>query len=203
VVIATPPAGDTAAGEANENDQLLAAMLGQTEPAPEPGTFRLKDVIHKGDAKTPMPIVASELESAGWVYVYDRRTGERSVVNRNSLAAQLRKLNSDGVKMFTLTQPDVKPVQGQYRCLLHVQQRPAEYDAWGLPVCAKANLRSPLEVRSHMRSRHPRAWKLIEEERDRQEKSDDRERQERHQREILTILAGRPAAAVTPAVQAS
>lgn len=156
------------------NDDLIAAMQGMGESAPEPGTFRVKDVIHAGDGDVPAPILAAALDSAGYVYIYDRKTGERSVTSRNMLPAQLRKLNVDGEKMFTLQAPAKPPERGHFKCWLHGDNRRPEYDKWGLPVCRKGNLMNELEVRQHMKTRHKRSWEAIEEHRERIEREEDR-----------------------------
>ena len=66
-----------------------------------------------------MTMTAAELQSAGYVYVYDNRTGARSVVNRNMLQQQLQKTREDGTFIFTTQKPDIERVYGEIKCLLH------------------------------------------------------------------------------------
>lgn len=177
----------------SERQQVLLAMMGNTERAPEPGTLRTKDVIHAGDDAFPMPVVAGALSSAGYTYIYDTRTGERSVTNNNMLPTQMRKRRLDGSLVFSLRAPVdaqgqvIQPARGSFRCLLHPDARTAEYDLWRLPICPKANLMSLQDVEDHMRHRHAREWRTIEKDRERREKIADRERQE----EILLAIAGK------------
>ena len=70
-----------------------------------------------------MTMTAAELQSAGYVYVYDNRTGDRSVVNRNMLEQQLGKRREDGTYAFTTTKPEFERQYGGLKCLLHMQKR--------------------------------------------------------------------------------
>lgn len=157
------------------NDELIALMQRRAGIAPEPGSLRTQQVVHRGDEALPAPQVVSSLQSAGYCYIYDTRTGERSVTNRNMLLAQLEKKREDGSQVFTVDDPKITPTRGSHKCLLHPDDpRRAEYDAMGLVVCAKANLTSPYQVTMHMRHRHPAEWATIEEERLRREKAEER-----------------------------
>jgi hypothetical protein len=163
-------------------------MLRQAEAAPEPGTLKVKEILHRGDEELPAPMVAGALQSAGYVYIYDSRTGERSLTNRNMLPTQLQKKRDDGTPVFTVVKPQAQPARGTLKCLLHPDQpERAQYDALGLPVCLKSNLTSPYQVEQHMRHRHPTEWATIEEERKRKEKEEDRE----FQRSLLAAAGGK------------
>ena len=158
-----------------ENDQLLEQLLAMGEPAPEPGTLRPREIIHRGDDDVPAPVIAAALESAGYVYIYDTRTGERSLTNRNMLPTQLKKRREDGTPVFTTIRSAMQPARGTHRCLLHPDHPDrAKWDALALPACRKANLTSPHEVRLHMQHRHRREWEVIEEERKRQAQEEER-----------------------------
>ena len=164
-----------------ENDALIEEMLNRGTSAPEPGAEEDR-VIHKGDDNIPMPIVRSSLTSAGYTYIYDTRTGERSVTNNNMLRAQLRKKRPDGSRVFTTIKPSFEPEKGQFKCLLHPKDpNRAHYDYLGLPVCHTAHIPSPFHVRQHMQKRHRVEWQVIEEERKEQERQDDKQ----FQREVL------------------
>ena len=164
-----------------ENDALIEEMLNRGTSAPEPGAEEDR-VIHKGDDNIPMPIVRSSLTSAGYTYIYDTRTGERSVTNNNMLRAQLRKKRPDGSRVFTTIKPSFEPEKGQFKCLLHPEDsNRAHYDYLGLPVCHTAHIPSPFHVRQHMQKRHRVEWQVIEEERKEQERQDDKQ----FQREVL------------------
>jgi hypothetical protein len=165
-------------------EQILAQMEA-AEKAPDPNatTSGVNAIVHSGDENSEIPIQmrVAALKSAGYTYVYHRVTGERSLVNRNMLPAQLRKpLPPDegrraGEPAFSITRPAVPPRRGTITCLLHPEgERRAEFDAMGLPTCRKATITSEFQLRSHMKSKHPSSWKAIEEKRERQEKDEDR-----------------------------
>ncbi len=157
---------------------LIEAMQQMAAPAPEPGDFHVRDVIHKGDEQNPMPIVASSLQSAGYVFIYDLRTGDRSVTSRNLLHAQTTKLDSEGHRMFTTVPPKAQPARQTYKCLLHPESETrSRYDELGFGTCRKANLRSPLDLELHMRHRHKTEWETIEKERKDKQAEEDRELQ--------------------------
>jgi hypothetical protein len=160
--------------ENTENDELIEAML-HADHAPEPGDLKVQDIIHRPDGELPAAAVTGALESAGYVYIYDTLTGERSITNRNMLPAQLKKTREDGSRVFTTRKPKATPARGTYKCLLHPDVRKPEYDALGLPTCRKANLTSPLQVRLHMQHRHKSAWETIEEMRKEEERREELE----------------------------
>lgn len=152
-------------------EELLVKMQG-AEAAPEPGSLHHKDVIHAdGDSA----IVASALKSAGYRWIYDTRTGERSLTNVNMLPKQLQKRREDGSPVFTVEKPRVEPPRGTNLCLLHVDHpERARFDVMGLPTCRKGNLMGGYHVKRHMEKRHRQEWLMLEEERLRQEKEDER-----------------------------
>ena len=152
--------------------------------AAEPGTLKRGQAI---DSEDEMGMSAAALTSAGWVYVYDTVTGERSVCNKNMLARQLQKVRKDGTFIFTTTPPKKAPRRGTLKCLLHPDGENREhYDELGFPTCRKANLTSPFQVSRHMQKRHKMEWAAIEAERQAAEKQAEREFQER----ILSMAAG-------------
>ncbi len=159
-----------------ETDEALEELLRMAEGAPEPGTLSARQILHRGDDDLPAPMVASALSSAGYAFIYDTRTGERSLTNRNMLPSQLKKKRPDGTSVFTTRRPKVRPARGSHTCLLH-PSRPerAHFDELGLPKCPKANLTSAHQVKRHMMNRHKVEWATIEEERVRREKAEERE----------------------------
>lgn len=171
---------DTPDEAAQINAEILEALMG--EPAQgavaHGGRPLLQEVLAQGENTFDAPMVVKVFEDAGVRPIYDIKTGERSFTSVNLLPAQLRKLGSDGKRMFTIAKPAKEPVRGRFHCLLHADERKADYDTWGLPVCTKANLTSPLQVESHMASRHPTAWKLIKREQEKAEKAEDRKLQQ-------------------------
>jgi hypothetical protein len=185
-------------------EEILAQMEGAV-PAAEPGTLKPRDILHRGDDELPAQMMAGALTSAGYSYIWDRVTGERSLTNNNMLPTQLRKKHPDGARVFTTMPPKdaagnvIVPHRGTHKCLLHADSPSrAVYDAMGLPTCRKANLTSNFQVRLHMQHRHKMAWDAIEEERTRAEKDTDRAFQQQ-----VIALAGRGAQEPVRATKAS
>jgi len=119
---------------------------------------------------------AMTLISAGYSYIYDRKTGERSKTNNNMLPMQLQKKNPDGSLRFTTKKPPFEPKRGAYKCLLHADDpNRAHYTDMGLPVCKKHNLINPHQRTIHMQKRHKVEWAAIEAERIERERQEDRE----------------------------
>lgn len=154
------------------NEHLIEELLSKAQKAKEPGT--MDNVIFEGSEDQPAPMILSELKSAGYVYVWDNRTGERSVVNRNMLQKQLEKKRSDGSRVFTTIKPKIEPKRGTLKCWLHEDDPNREhYNELGLPVCRKSNLTSPFMVKRHMQKRHKDEYAAIEEERKERERLDE------------------------------
>lgn len=178
MVTPIPTQPDPALASADDALAQVLAEMAQAEQAPEPTAFTRGQVIHSPSEAHPVPIIANALFSAGHVYVYDRLTGDRSVVNRNMFPQQLRKINPDtGELAFRATKPPFEPPRGQYKCLLHRDIREPYMDEVGFVVCRKSNIISPFEVQQHMRFRHPRTWETIRARQEQEEKEKDRELQ--------------------------
>ena len=162
--------------------------LRDAEAAEEPGNLKPGTVLGSSNGLT---MTASELQSAGYVYVYDNRTGDRSVVNRNMLEQQLNKTREDGSYIFTTQKPPFERVYGTVKCILHKDDPNREtYDRMGLAVCTKDNLTATHDLRVHMEKRHPREWATIDGERIEEDRVRERERQD-NLVEAIKILAER------------
>lgn len=145
-----------------ENETVLAQLLSANK-AEEPGELKQHSVIDRGTGDAPMPMVTKEISSAGYSFIWDNKTGERSLTNNNMLPTQLRKKRSDGTPVFTVYNPGITPKRGTHKCMLHAENpNRGEYDELGLAVCTKANLNSPYQVRRHMQKRHKDEWQSIE-----------------------------------------
>ena len=122
---------------------------------------------------------AVQLESAGYCYIYDRKSGDRSKTNNNMLPTQLKKKNKDGSLRFSTVKPEnpIEPVKvGTIKCMLHASDpNRAHYDSLGLPVCKKHNITSQFHLRRHMMHRHKVEWDSIEQERIDKEKQEERD----------------------------
>ena len=147
------------------------ALLAQDAISPGMGD----GLVQMPSKETPWGITIEEMESAGWVTVWDKFTGEPSKVNRNMLAAQLLKVNDDGVRCFTTVKPAIEPWRGNTLCMLHPdsEDRPV-YDRMGLPVCKSGNLASEFQMRLHMQHRHKNEWAQLQD--IEQQKVDEEER---------------------------
>lgn len=157
-----------------ENQVLIEEMLRNAESVEEPGAIARQRVIYQGDEETP-PMVATKVQSAGWVRIYDTKTGESSLTNRNMLVMQLKKSREDGSPVFTTVKPNIVPFRGAHKCMLHPDDpNRSHYDEFGLPKCPKDNIPSPHEVILHMKKKHKMEWQIIEAEKIAAEKLEER-----------------------------
>lgn len=159
----------------------IEEQMNTAQVAPEPAVGNLES----GDVGA---MSLKELTSAGWVYVWNTKTGDRSICNRNMLRKQLKKRHPDGTPAFTTSEPSIKPYRGTFKCLLHPDgENRAHYDEIGLPVCRKSNITSKHMVERHMQKRHKMEWEVIKAEKAEREKQEDRE----FQKGILNMMKGR------------
>lgn len=149
--------------------------LRDAQAAQEPGQ-KWDTVISEGDDDWKGTMTGTALTSAGYTYIYDTVTSERSLCNNNTLAQHLKKKRPDGSFVFTTRRPATPPKRGALKCLLHPDSpNRDQYDELGLPTCRKSNLTSPYQVTRHMQKRHKMEWATIEQERINQEKEEERE----------------------------
>ena len=135
-------------------------------------------VVIEGKVEEVEYMTAPEVLSAGQVYIYDTKTGERSVCRRNILAHKLGLRRPDNSLVFTTIRPSISPERGHLRCMLHPDERKPIYDTWGFSTCKKSNLTSPFQVRRHMQKRHKQEYETIKEEEARIEKKEERKLRE-------------------------
>ena len=166
-------------------------MLRDAEQAEEPGNMKIGTPIGNANG---IQMTATELRSAGYVYVYNVRTGDRSTVNRNMLEQQLSKTFEDGTYAFTTRKPEgLEPSKGKIKCMLHADDPNREkYNSMGLPVCRKANIVASHDLRIHMEKRHRREWATINGDELQKEKQRELERQD-NLAEAIRLLAEREA----------
>jgi hypothetical protein len=161
-------------------DAQLEAMLARAESAADPSGV-LGEVVSDGET----PSVVAVVNEPGWTTVYQTRTGEPRVVMSQPgyLRQLLGKVHTDpdypqwlGKAAFTDRDPGFRPESGQFRCMLHTDSPDRErYDAMGLPHCRAGKLRSRYDVTRHMQHKHKDEWGIIEDERERAERREDRE----------------------------
>jgi len=171
------------------------------EFASEPGEY-----IRKGTADTDNSVgeggmLVSDLETAGWTIVYHTVTREPSTINNNMLHAQMAEKLPDGTFVFTKEKPSRPAWRGSVMCFFHEDHpdRPL-YASMGFAACRKSTMPSEYEANEHMRNRHTKQWKAVEEQREIQERREDRELN----RATLTALSasvGIEAPTVEPAVE--
>jgi len=165
----------------------IEEQMRDAEVAPETGV--------KLDETEPLTEMSPvKMQSAGYVYIYNTRTAERSICNRNMLVAHLRKKRPDGSLVFTTRKPRVGPRRGTLKCMLHPDEpNRSHYDGLGLATCRKANLTSRYQVRRHMEKRHKAEWATIKEEITNKEKEEAREerKQDRKLQEALLKAASK------------
>ncbi len=155
------------------NEPAIEEMMRDAEMADEPGEMKAGTVI---STSADMTMSTSELQSAGYVYVYDTRTASRSVVNRNMLQQQLTKQREDGSFTFSTRKPEgIEPVTGTIKCFLHEDDsNRKKYDSMGLVRCRKSNFLTEMDRERHLRTRHPRAFATLENERTREDREAER-----------------------------
>lgn len=162
-----------------DDNMVIAEMIRNADVAPEPGTRA--EVIHSGDEEVPVEMTLAQLTSAGWCYIYERLTGERSIANKNMLGQLLKVKEDDGSFRFTTVKPINPPFpikRGTLKCILHKDDpNRMHYTELGMPECPKSNLTSPYQVRRHMLKKHPDQWRDIEQERTDRERKEDRDLQ--------------------------
>jgi len=167
--------------------EYIEELMQEVEEAEEPGNLREGQVLHRSNDDMPLGVQVASVASAGHVFIYNTKTGDRSKTNRNMLEDQLRKVfPEDGTRVFTTIKPDFEPPRGTYKCLLHADNgERAHYDQMGLATCTKDDLASEYQVQRHMERRHRMEWATIGEERDRAEKDEER----RFQRTLMAAIA--------------
>lgn len=167
--------------------EYIEELMQEVEEAEEPGNLREGQVLHRSNDDMPLGVQVASVASAGHVFIYNTKTGDRSKTNRNMLEDQLRKVfPEDGTRVFTTVKPPFEPPRGAYHCLLHADSEEREhYDQMGLATCTKDDLASEYQVQRHMERRHRMEWATIGEERDRAEKDEER----RFQRTLMAAIA--------------
>jgi hypothetical protein len=130
-----------------------------------------------------LPATVVEVSGPDKVTVWHTDTYEPAVINRLMLRMQMEKrIPGTDRPAFTATQPrdaDGKlqfPVRGTRLCRLHADAPNRKlYDTWGLLVCKKSNLRSEMDVITHMQRSHKREYATVEHHQQELEKGEERE----------------------------
>lgn len=176
-------------------DALLELAL-EANKAEHTDRLNVNDLIHKGDATAPVPMVVSSIDNGDYIRMWDTRTFEERLTLSYMVRTQILKRREDGSRVWTFTEPTQKPYERvKMKCLLHAEYdtRP-EYDEMGLPTCRKANIPNSYAVRRHMLIKHKGAWDVIEGIRVESERETDRA----FQKQILIQASGVVAAPVAP-----
>ena len=160
--------------------ESMEELMRDAEVAEEPGDLKQGSTV--ASTSNGMTMTAAELQSAGYVYVYDTKTGDRSTINRNMLPGVLQKRRDDGSYFFSTKIPDIEIHQGTIKCVLHPDdENRKKYDSFGFITCKKSNFRTILDRDTHLRNRHKRAYETLRNEEAREQKEI-----ERLERQMLT-----------------
>ena len=169
-----------------DNEALIQEMMRDAQKEELHSEVFKDPVLHRGDADMPAPMVLRELKSAGYVRLWDRKTGEEVRVLYYMMPQKLRVKNPDGSPRFTAKKPDSKPRTGKIKCFLHTDDpNRKHYDEAGFAVCRKSNIPNEFLRVEHMRKRHKQEWAAIEEER----KQKERQAEQELQHTVLKSLA--------------
>jgi hypothetical protein len=169
-----------------ENESLIQEMLSKAQPA----EMGIKDpIVSRGtDVDAPVPMVARQVSSSGYFWIWDTRTYEKIPVLSYLLQKKLRQRREDGSYRFTTIDPGKQPKRGSIRCMLHSQgDNRKHYDDMGFPVCDKENIINAYELRRHMQLKHKQVWAAIQAEEEEKKREEDRALQ----RLLLQTAAGR------------
>lgn len=160
----------------SDEDSTLLEQMREAAIAGEPGTLNIGDVVNQSNEDAPFPMVAKDVSSAGYVWVYDRVTGDPSRVNRNMLPYILRKTNpATGNYVFTTRDPGFRPAEGTFKCDLHPESPLREkFDKLGMVTCNKSNLKTEWDKMRHMQRRHPSEYSIQKEDEYKQEREADK-----------------------------
>jgi len=180
----------------NDRDVLIEELLMEQErDNDEPGPPTYREMVHKGDDEFAAPIVAQVMQRAGYVWLYDTKTYERSPFLRYMAPQKLQAKYPDGTPKFTTQRPRDKdgnplmPWRGQVKCLLHPDQpQRDQYDRMGLAVCTSAHIANDQQLVLHMDHKHPSEWRAIQ-----NLKRVDRETEESEYRRAIINLAAEKA----------
>jgi|SRR3972149_2288819 len=157
------------------NEALIAEMLRDAKKAEVPSELDRNPVIHKGDADQPAPMMVKEMTNAGYVWIYDTRTGERIPCISYMVRQKLQTRRPDGSFRFNVTDPGFRPKAGTIKCMLHKEAENREhFNELGFRICPKANLTNNYQLSQHMKKKHPQEWAAIDEEKKTKEKEEDR-----------------------------
>ena len=163
-----------------EQAQSMEELMRDAEVAEEPGDIKQGSTV--ASTSNGMTMTASELNSAGYVYVYDTQTGARSTVNRNMLPGVLQKRRANGSYFFSTKMPDVEILTGTIKCVLHPDdENRKKYDSYGFITCNKSNFKTRLDRDRHLRTRHKRAFETLQ-----TEEARERQEADRLERQMLT-----------------
>lgn len=167
------------------------------------------DVISAPDSPTPAMVSDPETllgqpESAGYVVVFNKKTGKPVRVNKNNLTSQMRKTKCvisckakkcthDRVRVFTFTDPGFRPEAPSIACFLAESDSDrALWDSYGFAVC-NTMLRTELDKIRHGQRRHATEWAVREQRKGELERSkyeDERREDREFQRALLEKLVG-------------
>lgn len=164
------------------------------EPGMKVGDYVREPSIERNDDGTvdwKPGLIVTDLQSAGWTWIYNTKTREPSLCNNNMLPTQLKLKNPDKTFVFTTQKPSRPPWRGKIKCFLHAD-RPefAQFADMGLipqsGSCRKQTIPNEFQLINHMRNKHPQEWAAISKERDDTERREEREERQAILRQLAT-----------------
>ena len=201
---------ETPPGEQSPDDIIRYLEQSAQEPGDElsrPGAI----VDDGSDPARPFAAAVHSVDSAGYITIYDRRTGQPSTVNRNNIGDTLRKtrcVNRCRGKqcahprelVFQHQDPGFRPKEGTWKCRLHPEDSEREkWDEYGLEVCDKGNLQNRFHLQRHMQRKHKDEWAMISSEEWDAEEQARRRKQEERDDALFGLAQGAAAAAAKAA----
>jgi hypothetical protein len=159
-----------------ENESLIQEMLSKAQPA---DINRMESIVSKGaDSDAPVPMVAKQVSSSGYFWIWDTRTFEKVPVLSYLLAKKLRQRREDGSYRFTTIDPKKLPHRGNIKCMLHPEHENREhYKELGFPECRKATILNEYQLKRHMALKHKQEWAAIQAEIEEKKREEDRDLQ--------------------------
>jgi len=161
-------------------DKLVEELVAEVEKASESS---IGEVVDGGET----PMVVSQEIGRDKVFIWDNRTGQRSVCLKYLLPKVLEKKRADGTRVFTTSDPKIPQKAGTYLCILHPDDPNREiWDSMGLGVCKKSNLISEYHRDRHVQKKHKDEWNVIKDYRAKQKEAEQRD----FQRSLLAKATG-------------
>ena len=166
------------------------ADLPEVSEIPEvtpPGSPKQGTITHVGTNESPGDTRIAALAFEGFVEVWNRKTGDKSLQPRWLLWQTMSKTFEDGTKVYTMTDPKIPQSLGDdLPCFLHPSHEMSDrLRKMGFPECRKAHLRNQQARNAHCRHSHKAAWSFLEDDKAERIREEDRQ----IQRDLLRVMS--------------